>query len=220
MECRPAGLLTGMLTVLCAHLAEGMPFVDHFGLERCRHDSNLYPGDGVRLVLTGQGVDQCRATLGRLFAAGPAAPEDTWLNFGVAGYGGSAVDPRGAGQAAYAPGMLVWIHRVHYRGQSWTLTMQPPAGGDRSVPVTATGGCLRTVDTPETAFARPWLYDMEGGGIAGFLASGNRLSRLAIVKLVADGPGLSIREGVRLGRGLLAGNRDRIAGLGELLLGA
>ncbi len=220
MERRVTGVLTGMLTVLCAHLAEGMPFVEHFRLDKCRDDPNLFLGDGVRVVLTGQGVNQCEVTLGRLFAAGPVAAGDTWLNFGVAGYGGGTASPHGAGQSAYTPGTLMWVHRVHYRGKCWTLTMQPPGDGDGPGLVAATGGCLRTVDTPETRFDRPVLYDMEGAGIAGFLATRNRLSRLAVVKLVADGPGLSVREGIRLGRSLLAGNRNRITSLGELLLEA
>ena len=217
MECR-----AGVLTVLCAHLSEGMPFVDHFGLDRCRHDPNLYPGDGVRLVITGQGVEQCRGTLERLVSLGSVTAADTWLNFGIAGYGGGAARQGVAGQAEYPPGTLVWIRQVHYREESWFLEMQPPGDrdGDGFGPAAATGGCLRTVDTPETRFDRPVLYDMEGGGIAGFLASRNRLSRLAVVKLVADGPGLSTRDGIRLGRRLLAGNRSRIAGLGERLVGA
>ncbi len=203
--------MQGITTVLCAHLAEGQPLVRHFDLRRERGDPNLYRGDQVQMVVTGQGALQCRNTLARIFATAPIRKSDVWLNFGIAGVGGQPYAPK----VPIHSGYLVWVDRVYYHGESWRLSARPPAGLGNMRLAQAD---LCTVDTSERQFHQPMIYDMECAAIVGFLLARDRLPCLAAIKLVADGPGCSGRDAIRLGKHLLIDHQDRIIRLTERIL--
>ncbi len=199
------------LTICCAHLSEGRPFVEYFGLAKSEHDVNLYLGDDICLVITGQGVSQCRKTLRRLFAAFPGHEQGIWLNFGIAGVGHMGGDTH---KTSPVSGDLIWVDTVYYRAERWALPMQPSVALSGVMTV---GGQLRTVDWPERDFIDPMLYDMECAAIVEFLLEHNRLACLASVKLACDGPAVSDRDARQLGLELLSKKWDRITYLGERL---
>ena len=165
-----------MLTVLCAHRAEAASIIEYQGLSRSSTNPSLFEGEGMRLLITGQGTARCEDTLHRLAHRLTPVADDFWFNFGVAGAGNPSGWPAPGPLRA---GSLVAIDRLSYRGCSWQLQVPRALWGCADTPggIDRVGRCI-TVDAPESGFKEAALFDMEAGAIALFLQQ-RRLAGIA-----------------------------------------
>lgn len=204
-----------MLTILCAHKAEAEPLIGGFGLAHSSANPNLFEGQEVRLLLTGQGPAQCAESLERIGHMLEPRNEGRWLNFGVAGAGNCS------GWTESGPplsGALFAVNHLTYGDSDWRLIIPADLNPDTDCQgrVDRVGRCV-SVDVPERRFTEVALYDMEAAAIASFLQQRQRLSSLVVVKLVTDGSTDDPADGISIARKLLRQNRDRIVAMAQRL---
>ena len=172
--------------------------VDSRAMEPLKNSRNLYHNTDTRLVVTGQGRDQCADTLSRIPPSWVPEPGDLWLNFGLAGAAGAHGKPAAALDWRQ-PGQVALAEAIEADGTHWTLdTSNLPVGSLDQVD-RVDGVTVRTKQTIETEFRDPVLYDMEASEIARLLDNRGALKRLVVIKLIADGPGLTPSQRLALG---------------------
>lgn len=141
-----------MLNIVVALATESRPFIDHFGLSESRSviGFRVFSGERIRLIVTGSGRVSCAAgvaTLGALAhsqdAQGTGYGVPAWLNVGIAGHAGYPV-----GQGVHAVSIL----------EAATARRWYPV---QILELSGRGEAFCTVDTPETAYPEPYVYDME-----------------------------------------------------------
>lgn len=164
-----------MINIVVALATESRPLIEHFRLSQDSSATGfrVFRGDQIRLVVTGLGRVPCAAgvaTLGALEAR-DCAGMSAWLNVGIAGH------------ASYEVGEGVHAVRIleAATGRSW----YPP----RLVDLPGRGETLCTVETPETRYVDPYVYDMEASA---FYATALRYSTAEVVqayKIISDNRG-------------------------------
>ena len=166
-----------MLAILCAHKTEAEIFIEYYGLVLKSNlpGLNLFAGNGIHLVLTGQGSENVEYALSRYFQGHEDVQINYWLNFGV------------AGSAQFEIGELVQIDRVtsidlvgDKNPKSSALTLMVESGFPRTH--------CQSVSTMEQCFEHPGVFDMESAAITAELARRGQLDKLVMIKLISDRP--------------------------------
>jgi hypothetical protein len=173
-----------MLNLLVAHHAEAVPFIERYGLTRVA-DSNpvKYLKNGsVRLLITGQGKDRCRAALLGFIEQVPHSDQDRWLNFGV------------AGSSQFSLGSLVrGASLMGSEGAALALMDWPTQEGDQRLP----DSVIRTAKQPERMYKQDGVFDMEAAELYALLGQHNCHERFWALKLVTDGPTQPVDKSTR-----------------------
>ncbi|MDD9857011.1 MAG: hypothetical protein OXU96_03010 [Gammaproteobacteria bacterium] len=160
-----------MINIVAAFAGEARPFIDalSLGLQPGCGPFVVYERGDARLIISGMGVDSAEAAV--RFLSDRADTANRWLNFGI------------AGSAQFGLGMLVVARRVcgPSSGESWRCYRPPALSWPDAV--------VRSVERPETAYAKSGVYDMEAAGICRALGPRRCAAELSCIKLITDGPG-------------------------------
>ena len=176
------------LTICTAHYPEAKPFIDHYRLTQYVSDNgqsyyanSVNQDAAIRLLVTGQGQENCEFSLGRFFTHVKEPEADLWLNFGIAGSAGFSI-----GSIVLATALIDQQTRTR---RNLSLHDGNP------LPCIPGRGEVVTAASPESLYLGDYLYDMEAAAIAGQLENRGILERLVVVKLVSDGPDQPIEKG-------------------------
>jgi adenosylhomocysteine nucleosidase len=160
-----------MLRFVVALQAEARPLVDRFRMETV-HDGpfRIYRGEGVWLVVSGQGKAAAAAAVAYLHLMSGGALGRAWMNVGIGGHSRRLV------------GEGVVAHKVtdHASGLSWYPQLVVDSPGP-TVP-------LLTIERVEEEYSPPWVYETEA---AGFVPTACRFSLVELVhcyKVISDNP--------------------------------
>ncbi|MGI9318552.1 MAG: hypothetical protein ACR2QW_14575 [bacterium] len=169
-----------MLNLLIAHHAEAAPFIEHYSLSVTKKENRLkyFESGAVRLLLTGEGEENSRASVSDFCAQLHGLEYDYWLNFGV------------AGSSQFPIGQLVRGSSIQYHGgESNDLAPWPIESADREIP----GAIIRTVEKPELDYPGEGVFDMEVATLYSVLSEYgyDYDQRFMTLKLVSDGPARS-----------------------------
>ena len=169
-----------MLNICTAHHLEAKPFINHYRLVECvsKNGQKYYTTENaqhaaVRLLVTGQGGQNCRLSLERFFAHAEVLSSDVWLNFGIAG---SAEFP--VGRIVLGEATLDLKEQVRH---DLVLISHPTC-------LIEDRGVVVSTSATESKYQRPYIYDMEAATIAAEMKNRGMLDRLAVVKMISDGP--------------------------------
>jgi len=190
--------------LLTAHVGEAQPFISHFGLTRTRLGAlSLWTGRDLRLLVTGEGKIHVRSAMEKLLADVEKPRDHHWLNFGL------------AGSTVYEKGRIVRINRVVTTGGRPEIPLFMAAN-----PVADVSECL-TVDGPTRDYPPDGAVDQEAYYHGEILREAGALDRLAVLKLIGDGPADQIdRSGIPALRRLLAARHSEIIRLSAMISGA
>lgn len=159
--------------LLVALPAEAKPLIRAFDLKRLQPDRDIprYVKGTLTLTLTGVGTEAADSVVASLHRQSENHRRH-WINLGIAGH------------ARLEPGACLLADEItdSHTGEQWRLN---PI---QDLPET-TIGPLRSVRTPETAFATTAGYDMESAAIARTLSEFGMLSKLQVLKVISDNPG-------------------------------
>ncbi|HSK80592.1 MAG TPA: hypothetical protein VLQ45_29330 [Thermoanaerobaculia bacterium] len=189
-----------MLRLVVALEAEARPLVDRFRMEPAGEGPfKMYQGDGVWLIVSGQGKAAAAAATAYLHLVAGAAMGCAWLNVGV---GGHARRPVGESFIA---------HKITdpASGASW----YPQLVIDAPRPTAP----LLTVERVEEEYSPPWIYESEA---AGFFPTACRFSLAELVhcfKVISDNPDttLSRRTSSAVAEKLIGQSLEEIVAFGQ-----
>lgn len=138
-----------MIHLVVALPAEAKPLIRHFQLRR-RPEAlpfPVYDRNGMSLIVSGVGKPKAGAAVAYLHAANGAAPDQAWLNVGIAGDGARAL----------GEGVLAHAIKDAATGRRWypPLVFQPPCE------TTA----VLTLDRPASAYPDAGSVDMEASAV-------------------------------------------------------
>ncbi len=166
-----------MLNIITAHLGEASPFICSYGLSSrvAKCGLKYYANDHIRLLVSGQGSENCLISINRFNQAIGVCPQDLWLNFGVAGSSQFAISEMVQGKQIDAPGMdTIKLCSILDLGVPWSR--------------------ICSAQRIETEYADQGVFDMEAATIAVALGKFGRLEQLTVVKLISDGPSRGVPE--------------------------
>lgn len=158
-----------MLNIICALRCEANPFIEHYRL-KAMNDDGLFPvwqNDNIRIAISGIGQNNIAAAIG--FVAGRYANKnEAWLNLGVGGLGHGH------------PGEIFWAKKIIDASDNKTYYPIPLSA------LSLQGVEVCTVNTPETGYTEPMLYEMEASHFFQ-LATRCTLGELVqVIKIVSD----------------------------------
>lgn len=189
-----------MLRLVVALEAEARPLVDRFRMEPAVEGPfKVYRGDGVWLIVSGQGKAAAAAATAFLHLLAGGALGHAWLNVGVGGHCRRAV-----GESFVA-------HKItdQASGVSW----YPQLVIDAPRPTAP----LLTIERVEEEYSPPWIYESEA---AGFFPTACRFSLTELVhcfKVISDNPDatLSRRTSSAFAEKLIEQNLEEVVGFGQ-----
>lgn len=165
-----------MLNLVVALAAESRPLIRHFGLAEDRSVTGfrVFRGEGIRLVVTGKGRVSCAAGVAALGTHEPPEAMPAWLNVGIAGHASHEV-----GEGVHALSVLeAATDRRWYPVQVLRL----PGRGE----------AFCTVDVPETAYAKPYVYDMEASAFCATAVRYSTSELIQVYKVISDNRGAGV----------------------------
>ncbi len=160
-----------MITLVCAHMAEAKPLVQHFRLTK-DDSAKHYPGyknpdSGIVLIVTGNGKLAAAANCMSHATQSNLSRFDAWLNVGIAGHASRAIgEPVVVDKCIDAGSQQCWYPQFVF---SFTA---------------ATDHCI-TVDRPQDDYTHA-LVDMELSGIMSVATRFTTLELIHSVKIVSD----------------------------------
>ncbi|MBS1269837.1 MAG: Futalosine hydrolase [Gammaproteobacteria bacterium] len=159
-----------MINMVVALAVESRPLIRHFNLSEDRSIAGfrVFQDGRIRLIVTGTGRGSCAAGVAALGERGAARDVSAWLNVGIAGHAAHEV-----GAGVYAVSVL----------EAATDRRWYPA---QIVPLPGRGEAFCTVDVPEVAYPKPYVYDMEASA---FCATALRYATSELVqvyKVISD----------------------------------
>ncbi|HEX19439.1 MAG TPA: hypothetical protein ENG78_01225 [Acidiferrobacteraceae bacterium] len=158
-----------MIHIVTALPCEARPILDYYELAPLQQGGHfrIYGNEHCTLIVSGIGKLAAAAACEYLGAL-QASQRGAWLNIGIAGH------------RDYHIGDAFLAHRItdHTQQQDWhpSIIFDPPCPTEHMI----------SVDTAETSYTRPALYEMEA---AGFYASAIRFSPAELVhcyKVISD----------------------------------
>lgn len=186
-----------MLTVIAAFKREAAPIIRHYSLQATNDYAGyrVFKGCGIRLGISGAGVDNVRQLTQVFLAADQAGSARTgwWLNFGIAGSG------------AWPVGSMVFADTVLYpaTGERWSLNTEFIGGNIRTNSTwmndrgrnnsrTINTAVISTVDSPDSDYRHELVYEMEAAGMLSELSDRQVRETTLVAKLISDGPCLPL----------------------------
>ena len=176
------------LNIVVAHKPEAQGIINRLSLGRDPNypDHAVYAGENVKLGICGTGYQRCRAMTLILKSGLSSSTDgqfDFWLNYGT------------AGSSAFKVGELIIANLVNYPSMSrqWKLDY---FSEDVSFSALSQAGVC-TVDSVEEMYEGNKVYEMEAAGMLSVLKEGECLQRAVVLKLVSDGPEVSVKDQTR-----------------------
>ena len=178
------------LNIIVAHKPEAQGIINGMSMERDRKcpEHAIYAGENIKLGICGTGYQRCRA-MTKILQSGSSPSMsaggrfDFWLNYGI------------GGSAGFGVGELVLADAVMYPPMSRQWQLNHFTGLFEGSVLNQATVC--TVDTIEESYTSNRVYDMEAAGMLSILEETACLHRVAVLKLVSDGPELPVEDQTR-----------------------
>lgn len=189
-----------MINLVVSLVAEARPLIDYFSLSEAEHARGfrVYQGDHVNLVVTGIGKTAAAAGAAYLSGFGGSAPNEAWLNVGIAGHANLAI---GEG-----------VHALRVTDDATGRNWYPP----QIAALPGSGQSVLTVEQPEKDYSKEVVYDMES---AAFYPTALHFSMRELVqcyKIISDNREVSATQINKLKvRQLIEGHINNIAAMVE-----
>ncbi|MEE9384998.1 MAG: hypothetical protein V3V08_16460 [Nannocystaceae bacterium] len=165
-----AGSSGGVVHLLVAHMGEARPLLSDLGLRRVREDGPFarFEGEGVHLVVAGQGKANAGAGVAYLHARSGGIRHAAWLNVGIAGH------------ARFDLGSVRLGHKIVDVAAGHAI--YPPLVFARPCASTV----VFTVDRVEGGYPEDGVYDMEASAFCQVATRFCTSELVQVIKIVAD----------------------------------
>ncbi len=159
-----------MINIITALQCEAKPLIHHYKLkgESSAAGFRLYQNETIRVVVSGLGKMNCAAACAYLYARHDEAPDQAWLNLGIAGH------------ATATLGTPLLMQKI--TDQASGLSWYPPT---LFAPPCDTATCL-TIDRPTSDYPADSCVEMEASG---FYTSASRFASAELIhclKIISD----------------------------------